>query len=281
MSVYTRKHLPSPTDSVASIRTKRFRFSNAADIVLLKAVACANAYVSPWGRNGALFDEAYANFLQTASSALVCGKETPSQKSIEDRFKMIIARFRLDVKRNVASSGIMELYGELETLLDDLLLKIDEHGERERAGKDERLNMEKKLVEAGEEVRNMPLNMRDQSAGKTSDGVSPTAVPKASKTTRRIVDESDDQATNALQKYLEPRRKQEDRRFKLEEERYKIDTERVVEDGKRFYAGQELKRRKLELDEKKADVEIEERKIALLERRKMLEVLSGLAKKLN
>ena len=92
----------------------------------------------------------------------------------------------------------------------------------------------------------MALNRTGRSAGKTSDGVSPTAVPKASKTTRRIVYESDDEATNALLKDLGLRRKQEERRFKLEKERYTMDKERVREDRKQFYAGQELKKGKLE-----------------------------------
>ena len=49
---------------------------------------------------------------------------------------MIITRRRLDVERHVASSSTMEVYGERETLLDDLILEIDDHGERNRAEKD-------------------------------------------------------------------------------------------------------------------------------------------------
>lgn len=136
-------------------------------------------------------------------------------------------------------------------------------------------------MEAGEEVRNMALTRTDRSAGKTSDGVSPTLDPKASKTMRIIVYESDDESTNELLKDMELRRKQEDRSFKLEELRYKMDKERVIEDGKRFYAGQELKRRKLELEESKGDVEIDWQKIVHLKLTKMLDALTGLANKLK
>ena len=55
----------------------------------------------------------------------------------------------------------------------------------------------------------------------------------------------------------------------------------MEEEGKRFTAGQETKRRKIELDEKKAKVEMEERRVAMRERLKMIEVLAGLANKLQ
>ena len=49
----------------------------------------------------------------------------------------------------------------------------------------------------------------------------------------------------------------------------------------RFGAIQDTKRRKLALEERKIDVEIEERKLAAAERSKMLEVLFALANKLK
>lgn len=94
----------------------------------------------------------------------------------------MISRRRLGVKRNAASSGITKVHEQRETLLDDLILEIDEHTEGERAEKDGRLEKEKKLVQAGEAVRNMALNRNERSAERTPDGDALSSVPKSSKT---------------------------------------------------------------------------------------------------
>lgn len=55
----------------------------------------------------------------------------------------------------------------------------------------------------------------------------------------------------------------------------------MEEEGMRFTAGQETMRRRIELDEKKAEVEIEERRVVTRERSKMIEVLEDLANKVH
>ena len=129
---------PSPV-ATATARSKRYRFTDAADIVLLKAVSGCNAHKAPWGRKGTLFEEAYATFLRIASPVVLDNKGPPTQKGLEDRFRMITTRRRAEVKRTAVASGIVEVYGEREVLLDDLILEMDEHFEQDRAEKGKRL----------------------------------------------------------------------------------------------------------------------------------------------
>ena len=73
------------------------------------------------------------------------------------------------------------------------------------------------------------------------------------------------------------RQEQEDQRLKLEKKRPELERTRAEEERNRFDANRDTKRRKVALDEKNLDIEIEERRLAIAERNKMLEVLSGLA----
>ena len=163
-------------------------------------------------------------------------REPQSQQSLEDRFEVLIGKRRLDNKKSIAPSEQGEVYAERETLLDDLILEIDEHVEEERAAKGERMEKEKRLAHAGEELRNLALhreirvegeivgNTADEDCGKggcsagSGSRVSPGTGKKTNvaKTRRRINYESDEDATDELVRDLERRREQDSRRLELE-----------------------------------------------------------------
>ena len=242
--------------------------------MLLKAFAIAKAHVAPWKRKGLLFEEAHSTFHSTAPSSILGPKEPPSQKSLEDRFKVLIGKRRSDNKKSIASSGQVEVYAERETLLDGLILEIEEHVEEERAAKGERMEKEKQLALAGEELRNLALhrvirvqgeivgNSAEEDCGKggcsagSGSRVSPGIGNKTNvtKTRRRMNYGSDEYATDALVRDLERRRGQDVRRLELEERSYELEKRRVVEEAKRFEVDQEAKRRKLDVEEKKVEL---------------------------
>ena len=281
--------------------TGRFRFSDSAGILLLKAVSVAKAHAALWGRKGLLFEGAHSTFLSTAPTGMLGRKEPSSQKSLEDRFKVLIGKRRADNKKSIASSGQVEVYAERETLIDDPILEIDEHMEGERAVKGERVEKEKRLAHAGEELRNMALQrairVEEEIAGNTAEEenrkggcsagsgnrISPGTGKNTNfmKTRRRINYNSDEDATDALVRDLEMRREQDGRRFELEERRYEVEKRRFVEEARRFDVVQEAKRRKLDVEEKKVEPEIEEQKMAVLEPRKTIDVFASLADKLK
>lgn len=78
---------------------------------------------------------------------------------------------------------------------------------------------------------------------------------------------------------MKHRRDQKDWRSKLEETRFELEQIRSEDEINRFEAIQDMKRRKLALEESKIDVQIEERRLATAESSKMLEMLSTLANK--
>ena len=174
---------------------------------------------------------------------------------------------------------------------------IDEHAEEERAAKDEKLEKEKKLTAAGLELRHRALNhkqgrssrcrSRSRSVPKEVDPEfdgcvrSGSPSPTGTRTRRRIHSESDDDAMEALVRDMAARQEKNNRRLKLEEQRYELEKRRVEEEESRFDANQESKGRKIILEEKKAAVEMEEWKQAMVERSRMIDVFAALAKKLE
>ena len=139
------------------------------------------------------------------------------------------------------------------------------------------MEKEQKLKEAGEEVRDLALKRSNTCVGKSPDHIS----PGAKRARRRIAYDSDEDTTEAFVRGMKHRRDQEDRRLMLEETRFKLGQIRAEEKSKRFEAIEDTKRRKLALEEREIDVEIDERNSAISERRKMLEAHSALANKLK
>ena len=116
----------------------------------------------------------------------------------------------------MALSVQVEVCGERETLLDNLILEMDEHAEGERAPKGQRLEKEKRLAAAEEDLRNIALHRtvrgRGETAGHTAeveaDNRSQVTASRASpgegrnpsvgKKRRRINYESDEDTTEAV-----------------------------------------------------------------------------------
>lgn len=198
---------------------------------LLKTASCAGTHTAPWGRKGALFEEAHASFLRTAPRSVVGGKEPPSQKSLEGRSKAVVVKWRKEVKRTAGASRIVEVDGERETVLEDLILEINEHMEQEDADKEDRQEKEKRLTTAGVELRNMALSRgqgrssRIEGVDVDGDRVSRATSPSTtgSKTRSRIHYEPDDDASGALVRDMAVLQQQENRRLRLDEQQYELE----------------------------------------------------------
>ena len=204
--------LPTAPNSIpiTELRTKRFRLNDAFDIALCKAVSTSNAHRAPSGKKGAHFAEAHSFFLSTVPPVYLSDREPPTQKGNEDRFKMLIGKRRIEVKKTAAASGIVEEHGEKEMLLDDLILEMEDKIEQGKEKKGKRLEKEQKLKEAGEELRDLALKRSNTYGGTSADHISPGAKISS----RRIAHDSDEDTTEAFVKDMKHRRDQEDRRFK-------------------------------------------------------------------
>ena len=208
------------------------------------------------------------------------GITEPTWKSLRDRFKKVTAERRDKNAKNQAVSGIVEERGEREILLDDLILAMDEQEEEKRAERKEKTEKERRLVEAGEMIREQALR-RASLEGDGSGSPSQSATPSTRRTKRRIQYESDGEEKELMINELQQRREIDSKRLKLEEERLVVEKQReerrMAETEKRMV----LEVRKVVLAEKKAELELEERKQALQERKGMIDVLTALASKLK
>ncbi|PXF39883.1 hypothetical protein BWQ96_10406 [Gracilariopsis chorda] len=106
------------------------RFSSASDLLLLKPVTALDAHVAPHGRIQFRFEEAMDIFISSAPARAFNTVFTMTWKTLIDQFKKILCEHRAATNKNAVSSGIIEVQGERETLLDDVILEVDEWDEK-------------------------------------------------------------------------------------------------------------------------------------------------------
>ncbi|PXF47157.1 hypothetical protein BWQ96_03099 [Gracilariopsis chorda] len=123
-------YVPTASDAVCVSRStpslakkNRIRFTEAWDILLLKAVTASDAHVAPHGETDKRFEQAVELFLDAAppSSQLV-DITRPVPKTLRDRFTTIVEKRRVEVRETAAASGIVEKRGQRGELLDDAYL---------------------------------------------------------------------------------------------------------------------------------------------------------------
>ncbi|KAI0560678.1 caldesmon isoform X1 [Gracilaria domingensis] len=248
-------------------KNRRFRFTDTYDLFLLRAVRKEDAHVAKWGHTETAFDKVLQTFLSQVPSPVFLYTKKPSTKTLVDRFKRLIALRRSAVKQNESASGIAEVFGEKEELLDDLILEMDEKAEQLREEKEQQNKKERRLIEAGEIIRMSALKRasRGNSSGSETHN-------KANERQKRV--RHDTSSGDAISQYLEKQANMKNRvdterlqieRDRMEAEENKLDTERQklitlqAESVKRL----ELAEKRLEIErsesEKRFNLEVEER----------------------
>ncbi|CDF35739.1 unnamed protein product [Chondrus crispus] len=221
-------------------------------------------------------------------------------KSVRDRFKKLIADRRRKNKNNLNASGIIEVRGEKEVLLDDLLLEIDEHEESKRIEKEDRNAKERRLMEAGRLIRAQALQRHTNSGSSRGlDSAGEGAVDdeeisanaerrKNTSKRRRVLCDSDGEEKVLMIQDMEARREAEKKRLDLESRRLELEQkreQRQQEASERLAKAEERKilieERKIGVEERKAEIDIEKRKEAIKERSSLVSVLTALCRKLN
>lgn len=235
-----------------------------------------DAHLAPHGATQARFEEALALFLSSAPSGGLQNVCAPSWKTLNDRFKKVISDHRLAVRNNAAASGIIEVRGEREQLLDDIVLAMDEWEEKRRSERDARTELDKRLMEAGEEIRSRAVARKD---GDASDK-SPSEIRKGRKR-RAIAVESDDEEEDIIGEHIAARNEMEQKRFKVEEDRLNFEKSRDEREAVRANRALEHEARRLKMDEKRMELEVVRAAMEKEERSAMVAVLSALVKKLQ
>ncbi|PXF39772.1 hypothetical protein BWQ96_10520 [Gracilariopsis chorda] len=140
----------SGNDSNFSSHTKlkRFRFTETFDLFLLRAVRKEDPHIPKWGELESVSEIVLETFLKRVPSTVFIYMNHPSTKTLIDRFKRLVSMRKADNTRSMASSGIAKTYLEKESLLDDLILEMDERAEATRLMKEEQNMNEKRLIRA-------------------------------------------------------------------------------------------------------------------------------------
>ncbi|PXF49215.1 hypothetical protein BWQ96_01004 [Gracilariopsis chorda] len=272
----------TPTTTPKTTKKKRIRFSAAWDLFLLKAISAVDAHTAPHGETQPRFEEALQIFLAAVPESWLATVTATSWKTLNDRFKKIISEHRKAVNCNAVASGIIEVRGERETLLDDLILEIDEFEERRRTERDEGTELDKRLVAAGAQMRARALS-RERSLDRESGEESEQKRKK-----RPLIVDSDDEEQDMISAHIAARREIEGKRLKLEEDMFCFEQRREEREESRLQRAQELEEKRLtleakriDMEEKRAAMDREQIKQYAAERTATLDVLAALAKKLQ
>ena len=165
-------------------------------------------------------------------------------------------------------------------LLDDLISEIDEKKEATRAEKEKQNNNEKKRAAAGEMIRAKALKRKREEYDVTKDGSSSSGKKRRA---RRIEgSNSDDEIMAAIVRQGEMRQKMENSRLQVMRNQMEWRKNNAKKDDERFKRSQfVIANKRLKLDEKRFELEKMEPEQCLLERKKMVDVIAMLCKKLE
>lgn len=107
-------------------------------------------------------------------------------------FKKLVTNHREATKSNTSASGIIEVRGEREILLDDIVLAMNEADETRPVESEERTYLYQRLSAAGEEIRTRSVSRMSSST--PPDTTKPRNGTPASQPRKRVsAHDSDDE----------------------------------------------------------------------------------------
>lgn len=282
--------------TVLQPKKRRIRFSTQWDTLLLKTVTSCDAHLAPHGDAQSRFQEALGHFIAAIPHTTFEMIQMPTWKTLNDRFKKLVSDHRAAVRTNAAASGIVEVRGEREILLDDIVQAVDELEEQRRAERDERTKLDQRLTEAGERIRSSAVGMgtnipRVQLPSSSTPEL--TASPAAARNVapgrkRQAPQDSDDEDMSAIDQHIQVQREGDAKQMKLDEDRLALEKVRMDREDERFRRRDEIDLKKvaidqkrIELAERKEELERTERQATIDERKQMISLLQVLVKKLE
>ena len=95
------------------------------------------AQVVPWGKSQSYFEKTHAAFLTSAeyTASMSMSSTNLSIKTLSERFRKLIADRKAVNAHTSTSSGIAEVFGLKEQLLENMMLEMREQCEKEREKK--------------------------------------------------------------------------------------------------------------------------------------------------
>ena len=259
---------PNTQHNIGIGRVKRFRFSERCDLLLLQAVALTGAHLAPHGEKMKRFEESLSSFVQAAKVQSE-GYSIPTCRTFISRFDNLIRKRRLAVRVNNDASGISENITEKDSILDDMILEIDDYLEQKQEEEQNRSATEAQLVEAGRAIRELACNRQvamneadDINSAEISnepqdseDRIIPNdeVTPPRRKRRRRssVAIESDEECNRMFLKEMKLKRESEDKRTELEKQRLEIE----INNSSRWERNAEIQMRRIDIDEKRLEMD--------------------------
>lgn len=270
-----------------ALKLKRFTYNQTYDLLLVKSVREKDAHKAPHGKKGEVFDAVRECFLRAMPATVFGRLETPSVKSLRDRYTRLEEKRREAVKKHQGESGNTEEVGEVDQLLDDLILERDEWEEDVREAREERTVREKDLVAAGEAIRECAVSRKRRNTADDNED-SPSMVTTKGKRARE--DDFVEEVSTCMMESVRRQRETDDTKLDLESRRLAFEQTRAETDDTRFERTQDLAERRQNLDEERfllekrereerVNVERDERKEAREERKAMLDLIRKIMEK--
>ena len=233
---------PLPSAPISN-GTKRFRFTSQFDLGVLKPVMAVGAHLAPWGKTQSFFEETFKAFAISAEFRATKGLALPTRKTLSDRFRKLAADREADNSRTIAVSGIVEVYGDKQQLLDDMLLEMKEKSEGERVEKDKKKEDDVRILEAGENMRDFAVKRQRKKRNYSSPGAHD----------RESLSHKDE--IQGIKREIESRSALDAAQLKLQEERLTIEKKRDERDVSHQQWTQELEGRRVEVEERRTNLD--------------------------
>ena len=156
----------------------------------------------------------------------------PSKKTLSDRFKKLIADRKTVNAFTSTSSGIAEVFGPKEQLLEDMMLEMREQGEQEREKKEQKTAGDKRILEAGVVMRTSAVKrQRRRSKSHSPDS--------------RDRDSGSDKEMEMLQKEMESRKVFENAKVRIQEKGLDMEKKRDTREAAHQKWSQKLESRRV------------------------------------
>ena len=142
----------------SSSKKQLIRFNTSLDLPLCKAVVETGTHAPPVHEKTKLMTETCEIFLCALAARVREQYSEPKGKTVNERFEFLVNNRLSEDKITYAVSGISEERMEMHELLDDMILRRDELYESRRKDREERTALDKRLDDAGKELRGRAMS---------------------------------------------------------------------------------------------------------------------------
>lgn len=200
-----------------SAKGKRFRFDKEFDLLLVNLVGVTESHLAKHGE----VEEKYTGVLNAfCSNARFLSKHAqgtpaPRVQTLRDRLNKLLTNRRAVNSQNIAASGTLEDYGELEKGLDVLIDECKEKKEEEGKAKQILKQKEVELTNAGKSIRDSAMKRSIEEPDESAS----TSTRKKRRVSKNVIDLTGDKELDLMEAEALHRREIENKKLELEERR--------------------------------------------------------------